>query len=341
MKDTDGIRKLTEFMPSFKNEIKIIPLEDISNNEFNPRKKFGQEAEDELILSISQRGVLVPVIVYQIKRNEKTKFVLLDGQRRVQACRKLGKEEIPAHIIAEEPDILNNLSLMFHIHNVHEDWTDVAIAESLLLIIKKLRLNPIELSADDLKILKRMTSLSAYKIQKYKNLFHYSNEIIDMFKQSEMQEKPDLDLDLLSELRSPLKNLKFTFPSVYEKYSEKGIVEVFIQKKKNGIIDRNKELRRLNKVIRSAKNGNLRSEVVKEKIEDFLKNPERSIPDICSQTTEPLEQLKDIIKSSRKLREDLTNLDLRKLTSGEKMNLQAELYSLLKSLKGKMSGFDE
>ena len=134
--EENKIKELLKYIPRFRNQIVKISTKDIEPNPENPRKKYGQEEEDELIESISSKGVLQPIIVFK----DKNKFVLLDGQRRTIACKKLNLNEIPDHILDKKPIPVENISIMLHIHNVHEEWTDMAVVNSLNKLILEMKI---------------------------------------------------------------------------------------------------------------------------------------------------------------------------------------------------------
>jgi len=332
--ENNKIKKLTEFIPGFKNRIEKIPLKNIESNPYNPRKRFGQEEEDELVESINSKGVLQPIIVFE-KKGLKGRFILLDGQRRFQACKKLGIEIIPAHIIDKEPTPLENLSLMFHIHNVYEEWTDMAIVTTLVTILKELKIDKEKPSREDITNIKRITSLSEYKIRKYIDVLRFSKPVLDKFLDAELRERPDLDIDILSELRKPMKKINKVIPSLAKKYSEEDVVNVFIQKKKDKIITANKQIRMLSKIINNAEKGKINKKLAADKIAEFFDNKEVTMEKIYSETSEAVEQAKTIIKNSEKLRIEIDNIDLRKVPKDDKKNLMKELTRLEESIQRK------
>ncbi len=325
-------RKLTEFMPDFKNRIEPISINDIEVNEFNPRKRFGQEEEDELLNSINSKSVLQPIIVYE-KKNQKGKYVLLDGQRRFQACKKLNIETIPAHILKNEPDLLENISLMFHIHNVHEEWTELAIVKTLETIISNSGVNKNRISKEEKKELQKITSLSNYKLNKYLDFLKYPKSIIDKFLESELKEKPDLDIDILLELKRPINKISKAMPSILEKYPKEKFVDVFIQKKKDKIITTNKQIRKFAKIVSNAAAGRVDKQLAKEKIILFLDKPTLTVEEIYSDTSETVEQAKEIRKLSEKIRREVEHIDLRKLPVEDKEQLEIEIKNLVGSLQ--------
>jgi ParB family transcriptional regulator, chromosome partitioning protein len=72
-----------------------IPVDSIKPNPNQPRARFSDEAIASLAESIQAVGVLQPVAVM---RQEDGGYVLIAGERRVRAARRLGLETIPAMI---------------------------------------------------------------------------------------------------------------------------------------------------------------------------------------------------------------------------------------------------
>ena len=109
--------------PAAQEALREIPVARITPNPFQPRKNFDEAAMDDLRSSISEYGVLVPIIVR--KRGEN--YELVAGERRWRACATLQRPMIPA-IVRESDD---------------RDSLEVAIIENL----QRENLNPIEESA--------------------------------------------------------------------------------------------------------------------------------------------------------------------------------------------------
>ncbi len=76
-------------LPIERSKIMTIKTNDIEIK-YNPRTTF--EGIDELARSIRELGILQPLAV---SRGSNGKYVLLDGQRRLLACKKLGLAEVP------------------------------------------------------------------------------------------------------------------------------------------------------------------------------------------------------------------------------------------------------
>jgi ParB family chromosome partitioning protein len=74
--------------------VQQIPLELIEPNPFQPRQIFDEEKLAELAESISELGLLEPVLV----RRQGKGYQLIAGERRVRAARMAGLTEVPALI---------------------------------------------------------------------------------------------------------------------------------------------------------------------------------------------------------------------------------------------------
>lgn len=323
---------LIEYYP----KIEDIPITKIEVNEFNPRKKFVEIEEDELIESILAKGILNPIIVYKKPKNGT--YVLLDGERRYRACQKLNIKTIPAHVLMKQPSLLENISMMFHIHNVREEWTDFAISISLKKVVEELGKNVRTLKTADINELKKITSLSEYKLRKYLRFQDYPNDVVEIFLNSEMKEKPDkgVDPDILSEMHRPIKEIKKQMPDLLKTHPINKIIKACIEKKASNIIETNKEFRLLSKALSASKKGEIRKAVLKEKIIDFVDKKEVTPLNIYEATSQTVYQVKEIIKYSSKLHDDISNLNLNKLKQDELKQIRRELSRLLSLINQKI-----
>ena len=97
----------------YQKKVQEINIEDLQPSEFNPRARFNEGEEEELIDSILSKGILNPILVYLDRASGK--YIILDGERRYRACKKINIKKVPARILLKEPGLLESLSLMFHI----------------------------------------------------------------------------------------------------------------------------------------------------------------------------------------------------------------------------------
>ena len=101
-----------------KSELKNLKPDQLHRNPANPRVVFREHDMQVLLESIRAVGVKVPVSVY---RERTSRYILIDGERRWRCTRKLNLATIPA-IVQPKPSPLENLLMMFNIHNVRVDW---------------------------------------------------------------------------------------------------------------------------------------------------------------------------------------------------------------------------
>jgi ParB/RepB/Spo0J family partition protein len=93
-----------------------IMTELIDPNPRQPRKTLDRVALEELKASISQQGILQPLLVVRdkpSKPNVDTRYTLIAGQRRLTAARELGKKLVPVFILSEsdpQGSLLNSIT---------------------------------------------------------------------------------------------------------------------------------------------------------------------------------------------------------------------------------------
>ncbi|MGA8576239.1 MAG: ParB/RepB/Spo0J family partition protein [Candidatus Cybelea sp.] len=83
---------------SSQEVVREIPVGEITPNPFQPRKSFDAGTLDELKTSITEYGVLVPIIV----RRREGGYELIAGERRWRACAALMRPTIPAIVRASD-----------------------------------------------------------------------------------------------------------------------------------------------------------------------------------------------------------------------------------------------
>ena len=99
----------------------LIRISDIEPNKEQPRKKFDEDALNELAESIKQYGIIQPIVVTKPKNGF---YEIIAGERRWRAAKLAGLKEVPVII---------------------KDYSDIEIVEiALIENIKRENLNPIE-----------------------------------------------------------------------------------------------------------------------------------------------------------------------------------------------------
>lgn len=130
----------TETAEQGANAVIYININDIKPNENQPRKTFTEEKLNELAASITEHGIIQPLVV----RKNKGSYEIVAGERRWRAARKAELKEVPC-IIREFSDEENMLVAI--IENMQrEDLNPIEEAEGLNQMIKTYGLTQEEVS---------------------------------------------------------------------------------------------------------------------------------------------------------------------------------------------------
>lgn len=108
----------------------MVSLDKIEPNPYQPRTAFKQESLDDLASSISESGLLQPILL----RKNGDKYQIIAGERRYRSHKILGKHSIPA-VIQHTSDADMAISALSENLN-REDLTDFEISKALKLIDK-------------------------------------------------------------------------------------------------------------------------------------------------------------------------------------------------------------
>ena len=123
-----------------KEEIVELKLDELRVNPYQPRKKFDDEALNELALSIKEHGVFQPIIV---KKSIKG-YEIIAGERRCRASRIAGKETIPAIIRNFNDEQMMESALLENLQRENLSAIEEAVAYKSML--EKLNLTQDELA---------------------------------------------------------------------------------------------------------------------------------------------------------------------------------------------------
>lgn len=106
-----------------------IPIEQIRPNPQQPRHEFDPQALDELVHSISEFGLMQPIVV----RRSEDGYELIMGERRWRASKRAGLEVIPAIVRETEDSAMLRDALLENIHRVQLNPLEEAAAYQQLL----------------------------------------------------------------------------------------------------------------------------------------------------------------------------------------------------------------
>ena len=113
-----------------------ININNISPNPNQPRQNFDEDAIQELVASIRQKGILTPITVWDNEGN----FILIAGERRLRAAKLAGLMEIPAYVIEVKNDA--DMMEMALIENIQrENLNSIEEAEAYAVLNSKFGLS--------------------------------------------------------------------------------------------------------------------------------------------------------------------------------------------------------
>jgi ParB family transcriptional regulator, chromosome partitioning protein len=108
--------------PEIRSALREVPIETVRSNNLNPRKHFNEEELQDLARSISEKGILQPVVVRPTGDGET--YQIVAGERRWRAAQKAGLHTIPV-LVRELSD---------------KEVLEIAIIEN----VQRADLNPVE-----------------------------------------------------------------------------------------------------------------------------------------------------------------------------------------------------
>lgn len=108
----------------FQEGYRMVSIQDVKPNPYQPRAKIQESEIKDLILSIKEKGVIEPLIV----RREDEKFVLAAGERRLRAAQLAGLKEVPVVIRDLTNQELLEIGLIENLHRKDLDPIEEANA---------------------------------------------------------------------------------------------------------------------------------------------------------------------------------------------------------------------
>ena len=129
LSDTPETERLEE-APVASGTMNEISVSEIEVNPFQPRKYFDQETLRELADSIKIHGIIQPITVRKLARNQ---YQLISGERRFQADRLSGLKTIPAYIRSADDQQMLEMSLIENIQRENLNPIEIALSYQRLL----------------------------------------------------------------------------------------------------------------------------------------------------------------------------------------------------------------
>jgi ParB family chromosome partitioning protein len=274
----------------------LIDPKKLNRNPDNPRLIFHQEELDALEESIGKQGILVPLTVYK----DGNVYRLLDGERRWRCALKLGLKTVPV-ISQPKPGRLQNIMMMFAIHNARRDWdplpTALKLKELEEIFSKQQKRNPTE------KELAELASLKIGEVRRLKKLLALPEKYRLMLMKE--LEKPRLEqqitVDHVIEATKGAEALRKR--GIIDHKTEDKLRTAILQKYRSKIIKNTVAPRQLAKISRAVQRKDVSIAKAASIVQKIIEIPTYSVDDAYqqiakkSETEHQLEQLIDRMES--------------------------------------------
>jgi ParB family chromosome partitioning protein len=279
-------------MPRTATPLREIPVGSIKPNPENPRLIFHEEEMNELLESIREVGIKVPISVYE----DRNKFVLLDGERRWRCAKRLNLRTVPA-ITQPKPSKLENLLMMFNVHNVRVDWDIMPMAikmDDIRQLLAK------EGKPTNAKALAGITGVRLATVRRALELLDlpikYRRMLLREAKKprSEQRIKPDLFIEVYKSLHT----VERYVPEVFSEVKKEDYIDSMVTKYVDRVVDNVVGFRDLSKIARAEQTKVDRTHAVQAVLR-LVKRPSYSIKDAYADTVQTAYEQRDIVARIR------------------------------------------
>lgn len=266
----------------------------IDANPDNPRLVFREEEMTQLMESIREVGIKVPISLYESGK----RFVLIDGERRWRCAKRLNLSQVPA-IVQPRPSRLENLLMMFNIHNVRLDWDLMPMALKLEEVRDMLLKGG---KATDVKALSAITGVPRATVQRALDLLDLPQKYQRMLLKEAAKPKGEQRIkpDLFIEIYKSLHTIERYTPEVFDAVERREYVDSMVKKYTDGVVDNVVGFRELTKIARAERAGVDRSHAIPT-IVNLVKRHNYGISDAYRDTVESAYEQRDLASKIRSL----------------------------------------
>jgi len=254
----------------------------IAPNPENPRLIFRAGDLQSLQDSIKLQGILVPLTVYQDGRD----YVILDGERRWRCSVKLSLPRVPV-IVQSKPDRLQNIMMMFAIHNTRSDWDPLPTAYKLRELeeefSKRHGRSPTEVE------LAEIASISRGQVRRLRQLLalpeDYRRELIDELEKPRSQQLLTVDHVLeASKGAAALRNR-----GVVDRDEEDELRRALVDKFKAKVVTDTVEPRQLLRIARAVHREEVGVQTARRVARRLIEEPQYTIQSAFAQSVEQVD----------------------------------------------------
>lgn len=103
-----GVEMETDAKSHSEPDVLLVDVRLIEPNPFQPRRDFGEESLNSLSESITDHGLLQPLVVRRVDES----YQLIAGERRFRAAQKSGLHEVPVRVIEADDRRMTELAIV-------------------------------------------------------------------------------------------------------------------------------------------------------------------------------------------------------------------------------------
>lgn len=311
-------------MSERKPKVDLIPPDLIDPNPENPRLIFDEKQDLILLESIDEVGILVPLIVYPTGLD---RYTLIDGERRLRCAKRLNLKEVPVNIIAA-PDKIEYILRMFNIHNIREQWKLMPTALKMGTILQDARFKN-----KSRREIGKLTGLPVSTVDRCFELINldgkYQKMILEYYRLGEPADFKFSE-DFFLEMNRALNSIKKFQRELYDKYTRSGLIDRFVEKRKQNVIKDVIDFRKVNEIIGTTKLG-AADQTVKDTLRKLIDVTSFSIDEAYKQVAEPVIKAKTIEDLCRELIEQL-EMNLENIPSFSKREDFSKLLEMVNEM---------
>jgi ParB family transcriptional regulator, chromosome partitioning protein len=252
--------------------ISLIKPRQLQPNPENPRLIFRQDELRVLQDSIKHQGILVPLTVYK----EGGDYVILDGERRWRCALKLALDTVPA-IVQPKPDPLQNLMMMFAIHNQRQEWDPLPTAYKLRELEERIAADwgraPTEPE------LAEFASITRGEVRRLKVLLTLPQEYRDELMEELKKPRPEQVLTVDHVLEATRGAAALAKRGIVDRGEEEDLRRAVVDKFKGGRLTNTVEPRLLARMARAVEREEITPQAAHRAAVRIINNPEYTITD--------------------------------------------------------------
>lgn len=304
-----------------KQLLEVSP-DEVRPNPDNPRMIFREDEMNELLESISEVGIQVPITVY--KDNG---YVILDGERRWRCSKRLNLKAIPC-IVHPKPTKLENLLMMFNIHNVRVQWDIMPMAYKLGEIRTLLKKEGQDISP---KALSAITGVRLPTVKRCMELLELPKHYRDLLMKETQKPKGEqkITADLFIEINKSFNVVEKYVPEALRNFDKPEFVETMVDKYMSGQVGSVTAFRDISKLARAELAGVDRESAIGA-ITKLVKRKNYSVANAYADTVEAAYEKRDLLSKVSLLGDKIVSVKALILRS-------PELVEALKRLKKQIS----